>query len=155
EEGLGMPSVNSFGKPHYYFGGLQVDPAANRARVLTTRGAASLEATDALTGQTRAIEVPTGATVSSPVWSPDGKQLAFIANFPQGSHAYVADLATGKSRDVTPPRGVLLATLVTTLSWTGDGSSIVTVLVPDGRGPEPVAPAIATGPRVRLWTDTL
>ena len=155
EEGLGMPSVTSFGKPHYYFGGLQVDPAANRARVLTTRGAGSLDAIDALTGQTRPIEIPAGATVSSPVWSPDGKQVAFIANFPQGSHAYVADLATGKSRDVTPPRAALLATLVTTLSWTGDGTTIVTVLVPDGRGPEPVAPAIATGPRVRLWTDTL
>ena len=155
EEGLGMPSVTSFGKPHYYFGGLQVDPAANRARALTTRGAGTLQAIDAVTGQTRDLEVPAGATVSSPVWSPDGKQLAFIANFPQESRAYVADLATGKSRDVTPPRAALLATLVTTLSWTGDGSTLVTVLVPDGRGPEPVAPAIATGPRVRLWTDTL
>src|SRR5512132_3457560 len=34
----GLPSVQSFGKPHYYFAGLQVDYKANRARALTTRG---------------------------------------------------------------------------------------------------------------------
>ena len=34
----GLPSVKDFGKPHYYFAGLQVDFKANRARVLTTRG---------------------------------------------------------------------------------------------------------------------
>src|SRR5690349_2008453 len=38
----GLPSVKEFGKPHYYFAGLQVDFKANRARVLTTRGSAGL-----------------------------------------------------------------------------------------------------------------
>ena len=38
EENAGLPSVTSFGKVHHYFGGLQVDPVANRARSLTTRG---------------------------------------------------------------------------------------------------------------------
>ncbi|HEV8611889.1 MAG TPA: prolyl oligopeptidase family serine peptidase [Gemmatimonadales bacterium] len=155
EESGGMPSVTSFGKPHYYFGGLQVDPAANRARALTTRGAVALTVVDAGSGQTRALELPAGATASNPVWSPDGKQVAFVANFPETSRAYVADLATGKSRDVTPPGSALLATLVTSVDWTAGGNTIVAVLVPDKRGPPPVSPAIATGPRVRLWMDSL
>lgn len=153
EEGAGMPSVTSFGKPHRYLAGLQVDPAANRARSLTTRSGIGLTLVDASSGQTRSIAIPAGASVSGPVWSPDGSQLAFLAHFERGSQVYVADVSTGKARQVTPARSALLATMVTSVDWTADGSSIVAVLVPGGRGPEPVQPAIATGPRVRLWTE--
>ena len=147
-ESEGMPSVQQFGKPHYYLAGLQVDYKANRARTLTTRGAAGLEVIDATTGQTRTIETPKGATVSSPKWSPDGSEIAYIANFDDASHVYVADLATGKSRKVT--KTPLLATLVTTVDWSNGGKSLVTVLVPEGRGAEPQHPAIETGPQVRM-----
>lgn len=144
----GLPSVQTFGKPHYYLGGLQVDFKANRARALTTRGSTGLEVIDATTGKSRVIDAPKGATVSSPQWSPDGSKLAFIANFDDASRLYVADLAGGKGRQVlaTP----LLATLVTTVDWTTDGTHLVAVLVPDGRKAEPKQPAIETGPLVRI-----
>ena len=150
-ESEGLPSVQTFGKPHNYYAGLQVDPKANRARTLTTRGSTGLSLIDAVTGKSTALDAPKSATVSSPAWSPDGKQLAFIANFDAASHVYVADIATGKSVQVT--KSPLLATLVTTIDWTADGKSIIAVVVPDGRGAEPKAPDIATGPRVRLWLD--
>ena len=47
----------------------------------------------------------------------------------------------------------LNATLVTSLDWTADGKSIVTVLVPDGRGAAPIhgkANGVEDGPEVRL-----
>jgi dipeptidyl aminopeptidase/acylaminoacyl peptidase len=147
-ESEGMPSVQQFGKPHYYLAGLQVDYKANRARMLTTRGAAGLEIIDPAAGKTRTVETPKGATVSSPAWSPDGSEIAYLANFDDATHIYVADVATGKSRKVT--KTPLLATLVTTVDWTNGGKSLVTVLVPDGRGAEPQHPAIETGPQVRL-----
>ena len=152
ERSEGMTDVTRFGKPHYYFAGLQVDHQANRARSLTTRSAAGLELIDATSGRVVVIETPAGASVSNPAWSPDGKQLGFIAHFESASHVFVADASTGKARQIT--RTPLLATLVTSIGWTPDGR-IVTVLLPDGRGPEPRRPAIATGPMVRLWMDSV
>ena len=151
QESEGLPSVQTFGKLHYYYAGLQVDPKANRARALTTRGGTGLSLIDAVTGKSTSIMVPKGATVSSPSWSPDGKQLAFIANFDAASHVFVADVATAKSVQVT--KSPLLATLVTTVDWTADGKSLVAVLLPDLRGLEPKKPEIAVGPQVRLWMD--
>jgi dipeptidyl aminopeptidase/acylaminoacyl peptidase len=151
EESEGLPGIEAFGKPHYYFGGLQVDFKANRARTLTTRGAVGLNLIDATTGQSTTIATPKGATVSSATWSPLGKQLAYIANFDAASHVYVADIATGKSVQVT--KTPLLATLVTGVDWTADGKSVIVVLIPETRQPEPARPAVANGPQVRLWMD--
>ncbi|HEX6965516.1 MAG TPA: prolyl oligopeptidase family serine peptidase [Gemmatimonadaceae bacterium] len=148
----GMPSVQTFGRPHDYFAGLQVDTRGNRARTLTDRAAAGLEIIDATTGRVRTIEAPKGATISSPAWSPDGSRIAFIANFDAATRLYVADVASGKVRQATS--APLLATLVTDLAWTADGKHIVTVLIPEGRWPEPQRPAIETGPLVRI-TDSL
>jgi len=151
EQSEGLPSVKAFGKPHLYFGGLQVDPAANRARALTTRGAVGLSLIDATTGASTTIETPKNATITGTSWSPDGRQLAYIANFETASHAFVADIATRKSVQVT--KTPLLATLVTAVDWTSDGRNLVVVLIPEPRAPKPQKPPIATGPQVRVWMD--
>ncbi len=144
----GMPSVQTFGKPHYYLGELQVDYQANRSRALTDRGAAKLELIDGLTGAVRTIDVPQGATISSAEWSPDGARIAYLANFESSTRLYVADVASGKSRAIGSVS--LLATLVTEPQWTADGKGLVAVILPDGRKAPPVRPAIATGPEVRM-----
>ena len=144
----GMPTVQTFGKPHYYLGGLQVDFRANRSRTLTDRGATGIAIVDARSAKTIAVDVPKAATVTSPAWSPDGTQLAFVASFDDASHVYVADAVTGKSRRLT--RTPLLATLVMSVAWTADGRHIVAVVVPEGRGAAPERPAVETGPIVRI-----
>ena len=149
-QGDGMPPLQLMGKPWYNLAGFQVDPKANRARALTTRAGAGLEIIDAMTGRTMPVEVPQGARVSGPRWSPDGMQLAFMANFDDATHIYVAEAATGKSRRVTATP--VLATQVTEPEWTAGGTQVVAVLIPDNRGAEPQAPALATGPKVRLTT---
>jgi dipeptidyl aminopeptidase/acylaminoacyl peptidase len=144
----GMPTVQLFGKPWYNLAGFQIDPKANRARVLTTRAGTGLEIIDAVTGRSTPVDVPPGARVAGPRWSPDGTQLAFLANFDDATHIYVAEAATGKSRRITT--APILATLVTEPEWTANGTQIVTVFLPDNRGAEPKAPSIATGPKVRM-----
>jgi dipeptidyl aminopeptidase/acylaminoacyl peptidase len=148
--GLDRGDVAQFGKPHIYLGGIQVDAHANRARSLTTSTHLGLMLVDPRTNTTKMIETPKGASISSQVWSPTGTQVAYIANFDDASHVFVADVATGKSVQVT--KTPLLATLVTTLEWTADGKSIVAVAVPEARGPAPVhgKNGIEDGPEVRL-----
>ncbi len=147
-ESDGLPSIDRLGKPHYNLAGLQVDFRANRSRTLTTRGADALAITDAGSGRIRRVPAPVGATVSSPVWSPDGRRVAYIANFDDASRIFVADAATGSSRQLSATP--LLATLVTGLQWTGDGKNVVAVVLPEGRKAAPKAPAIETGPLVRI-----
>ena len=147
-QGEGMPTVQNFGKPWYNLAGLQVDPRANRARVLTSRVNTGLEIIDGTNGRTTTIEVPVGASVSGARWSPDGSQIAFVASFPDASHIYVADASGGKSRRITTTP--LLATFVTEPQWTANGAQVAVVLLPDNRGAEPKAPDIAAGPKVRL-----
>ena len=146
-ESEGLPSIDVFGKPHYRLGGVEIDFKANRARALTTRGSVGLTLIDPSTGAMRTIETPKGATVNGATWSPDGKSIGYIASFDATTHIYVADVASGKSVQIT--KTPLLATRVTTFDWTADGKSIVTVLVPDGRAAEPKRPPVETGPLVR------
>ncbi len=142
--------IKAYGAPHLWLGGVQVDTRANRARSLTTSNRRGLSLVDPKTGTTRTLSVPTGASISSPVWSPRGTQVAYIANFPAGSYAYVADVASGKSAQLS--RRALLATLVTTIEFTADGRYVVAVLVPENRGPAPEhgPGGIEDGPQVRL-----
>ena len=146
--GDGLPSLQNVGKKHHNLGGFQVDYRGNRDRALTMRSSAGFEITEWASGRKMPVTIPAGARVSSPVWSPDGTQFAFLALFEDGTQIYVADATTGKSRAVTTRS--TLSTSVTAPEWTADGTSIVTVLVPDARGPEPKEPKLATGPMVRL-----
>ena len=147
----GLPSMASFAKKFHRLGGVQIDPAANRERSFTTRGNEGFDIIEWETGRTIQVQVPSGASVGTPVWSPDGTQLAYFAHFPTATHIFVADAATGRSRQVT--RTPVLATLVRSFEWTGDGTGIVTVLLPLNRGPVPVEPPVPTTPKVRLTTD--
>src|SRR6476619_2477346 len=100
-ESDGLPTIEAFGKPHYRLGGVEIDYKANRARALTTRGSVGLTLIDPTTGATRTIETPKGALVSGATWSPDGKSIGYLANFDAATHIFVADVATGKSVQVT------------------------------------------------------
>ncbi len=148
--GKDRAAVATFGVPHRYLGGLQVDERAHRARALTTSTRTGLLVLNPRTGETRTLQTPTGASISAEEFSPAGTQVAYIANFPDGSYAFVADISTRRSTQVS--RAPLLATMVTGLTWTADGKQLIAVLVPEGRGPAPThgANGIEDGPQVRL-----
>ncbi len=150
EQGDGPPTMASFAKPFYRLGGLQIDPAANRSRFTTTRSGMRILVTHRESGEVTVIEGPNGARVSGAEWSPDGSRIAFFAHLDRETRIYTADPTSGRTRQVT--RRPVLATGVTSIAWTADSRSIVTVLVPENRGPEPVAPSVPAAPQVRITT---
>ena len=147
-QGEGLGDDVKFAKPHYYFGGLQVDYRANRVRSFTTRGQANIEIVDVETGSRTRVQTPAGATTSSPTWSPDGSKLAFFANFDDATYVYVADVTSGASRKITDRAA--LPVIATTLDWAPDGGAVYAVLIPQPRGVMPVEPPVAEGPVVRM-----
>ena len=128
----GMPSLADFARPHYNLAGFQVDPAANRNRSLTQRGAVRLFLISSRDGLTTTIETPSNTKISSPQWSPNGARLAFLVHMTNATHLYVADPTTGRSEQVT--RTPLLATHVTSFEWLADSESVVLVLMPANSG---------------------
>jgi dipeptidyl aminopeptidase/acylaminoacyl peptidase len=146
--GEGLGNEAKFGKPHYYFGGLQVDYKANRVRSFTTRGQAKIEIVDVETGGRTSVQAPSGASVSSPTWSPDGSKLAYFANFDDATYVYIADAKSGASHKLS--ERAALPVIATTLDWAPDGSAVYAVLIPEPRMTMPKEPTIAEGPVVRL-----
>ena len=151
EVGDGPITMEVFSKPFHELGGQFIDFEANRSRRLTTRNNVGIDVISASDGSKVEVEIPRGARVSNASWSPDGSRLAFFAHFDDGTHIYVADAATGRSRRIT--RRAVLATLVTSYEWTAGGDQIATVLIPEDRPPMPVAPAVPTGPQVKITEE--
>ncbi len=145
--GEGMPSIELLAKPFHELGGVFIDFAANRDRSLTIRGASGLQVR-ALDGTVRTLQVPQGARISNATWSPDGKSVAFFAHTPTATHIWLADVATGRSRQLT--RTPVLATHMTRFEWTRDGRYIVAVLIPENRPPMPPIPQAPKGPQVKI-----
>jgi len=144
----GMPTLAQLANPYYRLGGVALDPAASRARNLTTGATMGLELIDAQTGASTSVQVPSGTRVSGAAWSPDGAQVAFMVHTASESHAYVASVENGRSQQVT--RTPLLATRVTSLEWSGDSRYLFAVVRPENRGAEPARPIQPSTPLIRV-----
>ena len=142
----GATSIASMGRTHVNLGGLQVDTAAQRLRSINAQTAPGLHVSSLKGGSNVAISVPTGARVTEPTWSPDGKQIAFYAHFTNGTFLYVADPITGKSHDLLRER--VKPILETNYAWVNGGRSIVVPIMPKGQTEAP-AQTVANSPRVQ------
>ncbi len=149
--GDGPVTMDRFSRPFDELGGQFYEPQANRSRSLSIRNMAGLQVISAADGSVTDIEVPDGARVSGPRWSPDGSRLAFYVHTDDATHIRVADPASGDSRQIT--RDAVLATMVTTFEWTSNGDEIATVLIPEDRAPRPMAPSVPSGPQVKQTED--
>ncbi len=106
-------------------------------------------------------DLPVGSFASDFTWSPDGSQMAFLAHLPSHTEVWIADPSSGRTESLGGGR--VLATVGTSargqgngpssmLQWTPEGS-VLTLLVPRGRGSEPIRNPIPTGPLTRRTRD--
>jgi dipeptidyl aminopeptidase/acylaminoacyl peptidase len=144
----GPPPLAWLAKPYVNLAGLMIDTGAYRARTLTTRSAAGLRIMDLATGALTKIEVPAGARISDPKWSPDGRTIAFMVHEDKGSRLFVADPASGKSHGLG--KRLLMPTLCSTWDWTTNGKAIAAVFRPADPKPMPAEPPVAPAPRLQI-----
>jgi dipeptidyl aminopeptidase/acylaminoacyl peptidase len=138
-------TIAELSRPMYRLAGQRIDPRANGPQQRT--GAGLLITLRSIEGGVeRKLEMPPSPRISGVSFSPDGKRVAFTHRRPDGIDLYVADALSGRSRLVASN---LSATGGDPCDWFEDGVRLLCELVPAGRGPEPAAPAVPTGPNIQ------
>jgi dipeptidyl aminopeptidase/acylaminoacyl peptidase len=150
----------------YRLANLELCPDVNREWRLSTYGNYGLKLYSLARNETSPVQLPPNAFVSHMQWSPDGRRIAFLAHLPSMTQVWVAEVDSGRAQAVSD--APVMATLAARpgggaaetpgasathmLQWLPDGS-LLTLLVPAGRGPEPAASALPRGPLVRTTRD--
>lgn len=158
-----LSNIELMSRPTLRLAEVEIRPATDRLWHLDTYGINRLRIYDLQARAYRDVALPAGTFVSDMVWSPDGARVAFLAHLPRGTEVWTADAATGRARRFSDAR--ILATIGTSaavdispeidmspsrmLQWTPEGT-LLTLMVPNGRGAEPARPAVPDGPKLRV-----
>lgn len=158
-----LSTLELMSRPTYRLAEVEIRPGTDRLWHLDTFGIDALRIYDVEARAFRDVSLPKGTFVSDMMWSPDSRKVAFLAHLPRGTEVWTADVATGRASRVSDAR--ILATIGTSshvdiaptistrpsrmLQWTPEGT-LLTLMVPRGRGAEPAASAVPEGPKVRL-----
>ncbi|MBO6575013.1 MAG: S9 family peptidase [Rhodothermales bacterium] len=147
-----LSTLDRMSRKTYRLGELELRPATDRIWHLETWGTNGLSFFDLDSGTMRPVTLPEGTFVSDMVWSPDGNRIAFLAHLPNHTELWTADAATGRARSMSSRRVLATVGARSTVSrmvqWLPDGS-VVTLFVPEDRGPEPAWNPVPSGPIVR------
>ncbi len=150
----GLPSIEEVGAPEMRLAGLRLNPRTNGGSRDVSFTGLSLQPVQGGGGTPamRAITVP-GATgevrMGAPMWSPDGKRIAFTVTGPTAISLWTADIPASASGPAVAARRVsalaLNATTGSPCSWVGN-ARLACLTIPAGRGAPPKASEIPTGP---------
>jgi len=152
-----LSTLELMSRETYRLAELEIRPQTDRLWHLDTYGIYGLRFYSLSQRRFVDVDLPDDAFVSDLTWSPDGSRMAFLAHLPSGTEVWTADPESGRARSLSDAR--VLATLGTSaggqgqgpsrmLQWTPEGS-LITLLVPADRGPEPPRNRVPTGPIVR------
>jgi dipeptidyl aminopeptidase/acylaminoacyl peptidase len=140
-----MPTIAELAEPMLRLAGQRVNPVTNGPH--RAQRYVALHFKRLVDGLERPIATPPGATLGMPMWSPDGRRVAFTVTRDAGIELWVASLETGAARAVTRP--VLNATLGAPCTWMPDSAELLCRLVPDGRGAPPQPSPVPVGPHLQ------
>jgi dipeptidyl aminopeptidase/acylaminoacyl peptidase len=144
-----MPSIAYLSEPILRIAGMRITPSYNSGQVLSFSTGLSLK--DLKTGVLRRVALPDGFKFSGGMgglaWSPDGSHIALLRYVEGGVELWAVDVKAATAKPLTP---AVVNAVLGGVDWTPDGRSLVVTLVPDGRGPAPVAPRVPVGPELQV-----
>ncbi|MDQ1611476.1 MAG: hypothetical protein QOG00_1407 [Pyrinomonadaceae bacterium] len=133
--GVRYPPISDLAQPMLRLAGYRINPNTNGRHLAPYFVALSLKRIG--DGAETKVELPAGARIGLPLWSPDGKRFAFTNTIANGIELWVGEVATGRASKI---KGVVLnAAYGEPLQWMPDNRTLLAQLVPTGRAP--LAPA--------------
>lgn len=125
------PPVSELAEPMLRLAGLRINPRTNAQHRQNYFSGVSLQ--NIADGSVRRVQLPAGAKIISPAWSPDGKYIAAGNVTDKGVELWFIETATGRATKVP---NVQVNTAYGGFSWEGP-NALAAMLVPSGRGAPP------------------
>lgn len=138
------PSIELLARPFLRLAGLRIDPQIKGRKRLTQYVQFTIQQIGS--AKTVAIEAPDDLRIGAPVWSNDGRHIAFQHDLADGVELWVADAATGESKAL--PEIQVNDLFGRPFSWMNDNRHLLVRMVPPGMGAAPEPPAAPIGPIV-------
>jgi dipeptidyl aminopeptidase/acylaminoacyl peptidase len=138
------PSIADLAQPFLSLGGPRVNPTTNRTQL--TRYYYAMTVKSVNDGRETQVELPQGAKLDAPEWSPDGTMFAIGNTTPNNYELLVGEAATGRVQRITEIR--LNGVLGAPFAWMNNRTLLVKS-VPVGRGRVPDAPNVPVGPVIQ------
>jgi dipeptidyl aminopeptidase/acylaminoacyl peptidase len=140
-----LPSIEDVTRPWLPLAGVRIDPAANMAfRTGFDRG---LVLSPVEGGEQQRIPLPEGAQVVSVDWSHTSRALAYTLRTDAGLELWAVDVAAPGAPVKVTDR--LNGVFGQGFRWMPDGSRLLVLLVPAGRGAAPERARVPGGPVVQ------
>ena len=146
-----FPTVAELSQPELRLAGLRFNPRTNGpSRVSYAVGIKLKKLPNG--PETDVKGLPAQARISSVIWSPDNKTMAFALTMPGSGtdgrvELWVADVATATARRLLA--APLNDAFGSSFEWVSDSQTLLARTVPTGRGVAPAADAAPTGPTVQ------
>ena len=150
-ERASMPTIAELAQPMLRLAGVRINPRTN-GPYRTTNGPTTkyrnLILKNVADGVERKVTLPASPAISWIGYSIDGRKFAFTQTRETGIELWVADVATGQAKAITPAQ-LNVALGVTPCSWVGDGSSLLCSFTVASRGAAPTQSEVPTGPNIQ------
>jgi dipeptidyl aminopeptidase/acylaminoacyl peptidase len=144
-QGVRYPPIADLAQPMLRLAGERINPRTNGPH--HPPRFVGLTLVHLADGQERKIALPADAYLGLPVWSADGKSLAFTNTTSSAVELWVADAATATAHRLEGVR--LNAVLGRPFHWMPDRRTLICQTVVANRGAPPVAPEAPTGPVIQ------
>ncbi len=145
-ESESMPRISEFAQPVLGLAGIRITPKNNSIFIGSPRRKGLL-LKNVITGKEIRIPLPPATNISSPQWSPDSRNIAFLNIQPEKIELWLADI-NGKTK-ILVNSGVS-GIAYEPIKWFPDSKRILCLLIPSKRGEPPKKPSVPEGPNIQI-----